>query len=211
MDAATLDACTGCGLMVANTWATPLSTAMARASVTTPLRQAAFLAQVGHESSGFNEIEENLNYSADGLLAVFPNEFDASSAAAYSHNPERIANRAYAGKNGNGDEASGDGWAFRGRGLVQLTGRTNYAAFGNWYGRYDFIKHPSLLIDYLTASLAAAFFWNEHALNVLADTQDFRAITRQIVGRSMEGEDARESRYAHARAALAIARWNPLG
>ena len=210
MDAATLDACTGCGIMVAQSWADPLSAAMARATIVTPLRQAAFLAQVAYESAVLSVLQENLDYSAEGLLATFPKYFDADSAAQYARQPARIASHVYANRMGNGPEATGDGWMYRGRGLLMITGRQNYRDFSAWVVTSVFEANPDGLLRFDVAALAAAWFWQSRDLNILADTQDFRAITKSING-GQNGAEGRESLYQHARAALAIARWNPLG
>src|SRR5688572_5216436 len=103
---------------------------LARGGIDTPLRRAHFLAQVAHESGGFKRLVENLNYSADALVRTWPSRFDAATAKQYARQPERIANKVYAGRLGNGDETSGDGWRYRGRGYIQLTGQVNYADYG---------------------------------------------------------------------------------
>jgi len=97
--------------------------------INTPLRLAHFLAQAGHESGGFTAVNENLNYGAKGLLGIFPKYFNAETSVLYERKPEKIANVVYASRMGNGDKASGDGWKFRGRGYIQLTGKSNYTAF----------------------------------------------------------------------------------
>jgi putative chitinase len=145
-------------------------------------RIAAFLAQVAHESGGFNFTRENLNYSAKALQAVFRKYFPTEKEAlAYERKPERIANRVYANRMGNGDEKSGDGWSFRGRGLIQLTGKENYTRFA------DSVKKPlEETVKYLEthegAVESAAWFWDRNKLNVFCDKDDFVTLTRRING-----------------------------
>ena len=149
----------------------------------TKLRQAHFLAQLAHESGGFARLVENLNYSADGLRRTWPSRFDARTAAEYARKPERIANKAYANRLGNGDEASGDGWRFRGRGYVQLTGRANYMDFSHkLYGDYRLVTNPDLAADPKVAIQLAAEYWQAKDLNALADKDDLNGITRKING-----------------------------
>lgn len=157
-----------------------------RFQIVTPQRQTAFLAQVAHESAAFKHLEENLNYSAEALVHEWPHHFDVSNAALYARQPEKIANRAYANRDGNGDEDSGDGWKYRGRGLFQLTGLANYAACSlALYNDQRLLQTPEDLLNPLPASLAAGWFWDVHRLNDLADqdTEDsFTLITRKING-----------------------------
>lgn len=135
--------------------------------IDTPLRLAHFLAQCDHESSGFKFTTENLNYSADGLLATFSKYFNKATALTYARSPERIANRVYANRMGNSDESNGDGWKFRGRGYIQLTGRENYSKF-NAVVDDDIVINPELVAEKY-ALLSAAWFWDKHHLNDLAD------------------------------------------
>lgn len=151
------------------------------AAINTPLRQAHFMAQLLHESAGFRQLEEGLNYSAAGLMKTWPSRFDSATAQAYQRQPERIANRAYADRNGNGPEASGDGWRYRGRGLIQLTGRLNYRRAGLDLG-IPLVEQPALAADPKHASLIAAWFWQTAKLNPLADSDQLEAITRRING-----------------------------
>jgi len=135
--------------------------------INTPLRLAHFLAQCGHESGGFKLTQENLNYSAKGLLGIFPKYFDAVTAAAYERKPEKIANVVYANRMGNGDKTSGDGWKFHGRGYIQLTGKENYTAFTKSIGE-DCVTNPDLVASkYALAS--AAWFFNKNGLHKMAD------------------------------------------
>ena len=148
----------------------------------TRTRLAHFFAQVLHESGCMRFDMENLNYSAKGLLATFPKYFKtAQDAEAFARQPEKIANRVYANRMGNGNEASGDGWRYRGRGLIQLTGKDNYAAFSKWLGDERVIDQPDLVAtEYAVHS--AVFFWDRNALNALADTDDIVRVTKRING-----------------------------
>ena len=107
-------------------WVEAMNTILPKYDIVTPKRLAAFLAQTAHESAGFTAVRENLNYSAQGLMKTWPARFNQTTAAAYARQPEKIANKVYANRMGNGDEASGDGWRYRGRGLIQFTGKANY-------------------------------------------------------------------------------------
>lgn len=157
--------------------------------VDTSLRIAHFLAQVVHESTRMARVEENLSYSAERLLVVFPRYFaDLEEARAYAHQPERIGSRVYGGRMGNGNEASGDGYRFRGRGLIQLTGKCNYQAFSDWVGE-DVVAKPDLVAGKYAAH-SAVFFWSNCDLNPLADIDDLTAITKRING-GLNGFDDR--------------------
>ena len=153
--------------------------------INTPLRVAHFLAQCGHESGGFRVTQENLNYSAKGLNGIFRKYFPTeASAAAYARNPQKIANKVYANRMANGSEASGDGYKFRGRGYIQLTGRDNYTQFGKAIG-VDIPNNPDLVASkYALAS--AAWFWSKNGLNKLADNgasdTAVTAITKRVNG-----------------------------
>jgi putative chitinase len=170
-------------------WRGPLNAAMKEWDIDSPERVAAFLAQVAHESSELRRLEENLNYSAARLRAVWPKRFpDDATATRYANDPERLANYVYAGRMGNGDAASGDGWKFRGRGLIQLTGRSNYVACKAALG-LDVVRSPDLLREPLPAARSAGWFWKSRGLNELADAdpedddeEDFVAITSLING-----------------------------
>lgn len=178
----------------------PLITATTEFDITTPLREAAFLAQVGHESNQLQSVSENLNYSAEGLTRTFPRYFTSSQAAVYARNPEKIANRVYANRMGNGPEESGDGWRYRGAGLIQLTGKNNQHAAADYFG----IDHHEIG-DWLRtpegAARSAGWFWSVHRLNELADRQDMREITRKING-GYNGLDERMALYENAIAVL---------
>jgi len=147
-----------------------------------PKRMAAFLAQIAHESGGFNFVQEGLNYSAQGLMKTWPRRFPTlASAQPYARNPEKIANKVYANRMGNGPESSGDGFKFRGRGLIQLTGRDNYTRFARSIGRtldqtVAYLETPE------GAVASAGWFWDTNKLNVYADKDDFIGLTRRING-----------------------------
>jgi putative chitinase len=133
-----------------------------------------------HESGGFKELKENLNYSAKGLMATWPSRFpDADTAEKFEHNPEKIANKVYAGRMGNTED--GDGAKYIGRGLIQLTGKENYANCGNALG-IDLLDNPDLLSTPKYAALSAGWFWNKKGLNAFADVDDIDTITKRING-----------------------------
>jgi predicted chitinase len=146
------------------------------------LRLAHFFAQILHESGCLRFDMENLNYSADALLKVFGKYFTTREEAdAYARQPEKIANRVYANRMGNRGEASGDGWRFRGRGLIQLTGRSNYKAFADWVPDPRIMDDPDLVsTEYAVHS--AVFFWDKNGLNKLADRDDVVGVTKRING-----------------------------
>jgi putative chitinase len=164
-------------------------------------RQAAFLAQTGHESASFTAVRENLNYSADGLRKIFSKYFPTDELAAqYARQPEKIANRVYANRMGNGNEASGEGWKFRGRGLIQLTGKNNYVACGADIGK-DLVSDPSWLESPEGAVKSALWYWNKNSLNTYADVEDIRGMTKRING-GYNGLDERIAYYEKAKKAL---------
>jgi putative chitinase len=165
--------------------------------INTPKRIAAFLAQCAHESGGFVFVTENLNYSASGLMRVFPKYFpDMATAKQYERNPQRIASRVYANRMGNDNENSLEGWKFRGRGILQLTGKDNYF----WFAASLEIT-PEQAAEYLEtfegAAQSACWFWETNKLNALADAGDIRAMTKRINGGYIGLED-REHHYALA-------------
>ena len=156
----------------------------AKFNITTNLRLAHFLAQCGHESGGFKAVNENLNYGAKGLLGVFPKYFNATTAAQFERKPELIASKVYANRMGNGDEASKEGWKFRGRGYIQLTGKSNYTNFTKFIGE-DCVANPDLVATkYPLAS--AAFFFNSNSLWAIcdkgADDATVTAVTKRVNG-----------------------------
>lgn len=181
-------------------WLQPLNDAMGLYEIDTPDRIAYFLAQVAHESNNFLTLEENLNYSEKGLRETFPTHFVENEFVLYAHQPEKIANRVYANRMGNGDEASGDGWLFRGRGPIQVTGRNMYRRIGGGIG-VNLESDPDLVLDPVYGALAACYFWRSMGCNELADAGNFQAVTRKING-GLEGEADREALLAVAKAAL---------
>lgn len=174
-----LAAAAGCPRPVAARWAAPLQRAMTRCGITTRRRAAHFLAQIGHESAGLTRTEENLNYNARRLREVWPRRFDAATAANYARQPERIANRVYALRMGNRDEASGDGWRFRGRSPIQLTGRENYRHMAQLTG-LPLVAMPALAAEVDEGALIAATWWQANGLNSLADSGDILAVSRRV-------------------------------
>lgn len=168
-----------------------------RYEINTVERVAAFLAQCGHESVDFTVLQENLNYSADGLNSIFPKYFKNAGrdAKAYARQPEKIANVVYGGRMGNGDEASGDGWRFRGRGAIQLTGRSNYTKFAESIG-YDLDSAIAYLDTLPGAIESAAWFWWNNGLNAIADSGDIVLMTKRINGGTIGLED-RKKHWEH--------------
>jgi predicted chitinase len=146
------------------------------------VRLAHFFAQILHESGCMRFDTENLNYSSDALRRVFGKYFRTKEEAdAYARKPEKIANRVYANRNGNGGEETGEGWKYRGRGLIQLTGKDNYRAFASWIGDPRVLDEPDLVSsEYAVHS--AVFYWDRNGLNQLADRDDVVALTRRING-----------------------------
>jgi len=149
--------------------------------INTLLRERHFIAQIAHESGQFNTIEENLNYSPNGLMRVFSKYFTLASVNEYSFQPEKIGNRVYANRMGNGNEASGDGSKYKGRGLIQITGRSNYELMANDL-LIDYVDHPELIKQPQYAVESACWFWKWNGLNELADTDNINAITHKING-----------------------------
>jgi putative chitinase len=190
----------------------PLGEAMGRYAIDRPARQAAFLAQLAHESGQLRRVQENLNYAWDGLRKVFPRHFRSDAEAqAYDRQPERIANRVYANRMLNGDEASGDGWRFRGRGPIQVTGRENYRKAGQALG-IGLESDPDRMLDPATGCLAAAWFWHSRGLNTLADADSengFREITRRINGGFL-GLEERIHYWERARQVLGLPDFGPV-
>ena len=149
--------------------------------VNTPLRVAHFMAQIEHES-GLKPISENLNYSAVGLAKTFKKYFPQPVLAnRYANKPEQIANIVYANRMGNGNNESGDGWKYRGRGFIQITGKSNYTVLSKDV-RIDFLNNPDLLLQEANSMISALWFWNKNKLNELADNDDVVSITKKING-----------------------------
>ena len=166
----------------------------------TPERAAHFFAQTAHETGGFKAFSENLNYSAQGLMNTFKKYFPTlESAQPYARQPEKIANRVYANRMGNGDEASGDGWRYCGRGLIQLTGKDNYTFFAGSLG-IPVEEAADYLATFEGAAQSACFFWEQNKLNRFADANDVKGLTRAING----GQIGLEDRIKHTNHALHV-------
>ena len=159
--------------------------------LTTKLRIAHFMAQIEHES-GLKPIEENLNYSASGLIRVFRKYFTDLEAIQFQKQPEKIANRVYANRMGN--TSAGDGWKYRGRGFIQITGKDNYARLSKDTG-IDFVNNPDLLLQEANAMISALWFWNSKGLNSFADNNDIVTITKRINGGTIGLKD-RKSKFS---------------
>lgn len=150
--------------------------------INNPNRIAGFIGQTAHESNNYKTLQENLNYSANGLITVWPVRFpNFDIANEYARQPEKIANKAYANRMGNGDEDSGDGWRYRGRGIIQITGRDNYEKLSDALGQ-NFLGEPDLLLEPRWAVMSAGWFWNSRKLNELCDKQDWVLLTQRING-----------------------------
>jgi putative chitinase len=168
----------------------------AKFQINTPLRLAHFLAQCGHESGGFRATQENLNYSAKGLNGIFRKYFPTeASAAAYARNPQKIANKVYGNRMGNGNEASGEGFKFRGRGYIQLTGKENYTAFGKAIGE-DILANPDKVAS-TYALLSAAWFFSKNGLHRMADEGATDAVVTKITKRVNGGTIGLADRIKH--------------
>ncbi|MBN3810147.1 glycoside hydrolase family 19 protein [Paraburkholderia sp. Ac-20347] len=190
-------------------WLEPLSRATDEWQIDTPARLAAFLAQVLHESNHCRTLTENLHYSAPRLRQVWPSRFPSDEIAeSCAGNPEKLANKVYSGRLGNGDESSGDGWNYRGRGLIQLTGRSNYARCAAGLDA-DLLGSPEQLETPEGAARSAAWFWSEAKLNDLADAQAderdqaFLQITKRINGGTV-GHEARVALWRKAQSVLGV-------
>jgi len=179
----------------------PLNKTCEKFDINTPERVAMFMAQVGHESGGLNHVEENLNYRAETLSRVFPKYFRENDPEDYAHNPEKIANLVYSNRMGNGDEDSGDGYKFHGRGLIQLTGRSNYESFAE-----DLSMELDEAVEYLKtpegAAMSAGWFWNKNNLNHYADNEDVVGATKRINGGTI-GLAERKELYEEAKTTFA--------
>ena len=189
-------------------WVGPLNAAMQEFDIGSRERIAAFLAQIAHESGELGRLTENLSYSAARLTQVWPKRFPSREAALpYERNPQRLADYVYANRLGNGNAASGDGWRYRGRGLLQLTGRGNYRSVGSAL-TLPLEASPELLEQPLPAARSAAYFWKTHGLNELADDhnsdnddEDFVTICVRING-GYAGLRHRQQYWARAKAVL---------
>lgn len=181
-------------------WVQAMNTVFPKYEIDSPNRIAAFLAQCGHESGGWRVFSENLNYSAKALDAVFGKYFKRAGRDAneYARQPEKIANVVYANRMSNGDTESGDGWRYRGRGPIQLTGKANYEAFSREMS-VDVVENPDLVSeDKEIALMSAIWFWNTNRLNRYADNGDIKTMTKRING----GFNGLEDRIHHWEEAL---------
>ena len=184
------------GILYADHWVKALNQLLPDYEINTPKRVAAFVAQCAHESGGFRFLSENLNYKAESLMKVFPKYFqDMGTAKSYEKQPAKIANKIYGKRMGNGDEASGDGFKYRGRGLIQLTGKTNY----EWFAA-SIEVNPEEASAYLEtfegAAQSACWFWESNNLNKEADAGDIKQMTKKINGGYI-GLDDRIKHYNH--------------
>ena len=181
----------------AQSWYEALCDELPKYKITTKERVAMFMAQTGHESGNYTALVENLNYKPQALMAIWKKRFPTMEIAnQYAHNPEKIANRAYCDRMGNGSEESGDGWMFHGRGLIQLTGRSLYEAFAREIGKgleetVTYCETPDGAVE------SACFFWEHHGLNAISDAGDIVHATKVINGGTLGIED-RTARYNHA-------------
>lgn len=169
-------------LHIGEQWVDALNETFVRFNILTPIQQASFIGQCGHECGNFKVLEENLNYRAETLMKLWKSRFPTIEVAnEYARNPKKIANKVYASRMGNRDESSGDGYRFRGRGCIQLTGHANYFHAGNACGE-DFVMNPDLVATPKYAAMTAGWFWNTHKLNQYADIKDFTMMTKKING-----------------------------
>ena len=178
-------------------WYSAICTICPDYAIDTPQRLAAFLAQCAHESGNFKFLRENLNYKAESLMKTWPKRFPTMDIAnQYARQPEKIANKVYANRMGNGDEASGDGWRYLGRGLIQLTGKENYSWFAASI-EMPLEEVPEYLGTFEGAVQSACWFWETNNLNQWADKGDIKTLTERINGGTIGLED-RKKHYAHA-------------
>jgi putative chitinase len=192
------------GIKDAEDWFTALSNLLPTFEITNAKRIAMFLAMTGHESGNFSVLIEDLNYSAAGLAATWPSEFKTNNPDDYARQPEKIANLVYANRMGNGNTASGDGWNFRGRGLIQLTGKENYSVCStSIYGDARLLSTPELLLTMDGAIASACWFWNLHNLNPLSDDGNIKQV-RLIANGGYIGLADCETRYAKALSVFGI-------
>jgi len=167
----------------------------AKFNITNVLRLAHFLSQCGHESGGFKAVKENLNYSADGLGKIFPKYFGNGLNESYARQPEKIANRVYANRMGNGDESSGDGYKFRGRGYLQTTGKNNYTSFSKFIGE-DCVSNPDLVsTKYALAS--AAYFFTSNKLWDICDKGSSESVITELTKKINGGTIGLSDRIKH--------------
>ena len=185
-------------LHIGQQWVTALNDTFSQFGILTPNQQAAFIGQCGHECGHFRILEENLNYRAATLMKLWPKRFPTLEIAnQYAGNPKKIANMVYANRMGNRDEASGDGYRFRGRGCIQLTGHSNYYHAGKALG-VDFVMEPDLVATPKYAAMTAGWFWSTHGCNELAEAANWVGLTKKINGGTIGLDD----RIAHTKQAL---------
>jgi putative chitinase len=183
----------------------PINATFEQFNISTPLQQAAFLAQCGHESGNFTKLEEDLRYRAATLLKLFPKTpkrqwgFTPEEAALYAGKPERIASRIYGGRMNNRDEKSGDGWLYRGSGYLQLTGAANFFHASKALG-VDFVKNPDLVRTPDWGMKTAGWFWSTHKCNQLAEAKDWVGLTKSINGGTIGLDD----RIHHTEIAMSV-------
>ena len=180
-------------------WLEPLTETFQKYDINTPKRQAAFIGQCAHESGNFKTLQENLNYSAEGLMKTWPSRFPTKEIAdQYARQPAKIAGKVYNGRLGNTSEE--EAAKYLGRGLIQLTGKENYGNCGSGIG-VDLLSNPNLLTDPKYAALSAGWFWNKKGLNSLADASDIETMTKRING-GLIGLDDRKAKIAKALSVL---------
>lgn len=188
----------------AEQWTTHLNAAMSRFHIDTRLRQAHFLAQIAHESGQLRILRENLNYSDSALLRVYPKYFNERLAKEYEHKAERIASRVYGNRMGNGPESSGEGFKYKGRGPIQITGKINYTNLSkDLYDDNRLVDNPDMLMLYSEGALSAAWFWDKANLNEVADKDSVEQVTKRING-GYNGLDDRKKFLATAKQALGV-------
>ena len=182
-------------------WVSALNDTFAKFNIVSVRQQAAFIGQCAHECGNFRTLEENLNYKAVTLMKLWPKRFPTQEIAnSYEKNPKKIANMVYSSRMGNRDEASGDGYRFRGRGCIQLTGHSNYFHASKACG-VDFVMEPDLVATPQYAAMTAGWFWSTHNCNALAEAQDWIGLTKKINGGTI-GLDDRIKRTEQAVAVL---------
>ena len=181
-------------------WVSALNETFDRFGISSALQQAAFIGQCGHECGHFKILEENLNYRAETLMKLWPKRFPTKEIAdQYARQPRKIANKVYADRMGNRDEASGDGFRFRGRGCIQLTGHANYFHASKALG-VDFVANPDLVATPQYAALTAGWFWSTHDCNRLAQASEWTALTKKING----GTIGLQERILHTNQAVSV-------
>lgn len=185
---------TAAGVKDPGAWLAAVTVACTKFKIDTPKQIAAFIAQTAHESGGYARLTENLNYSAEALMRVWPRRFPTKKIAdAFARQPELIANQVYSGRMGNGPVQSGDGWRYIGRGLKQLTGKDNYARCSKALS-VNLVEDPELLLKPMFAAQSAAWFWNVNNCGPLADAGEFELLTQRING-GLIGLADRKARY----------------